>query len=123
MNLKESLQSIRDLLDVNTAGVDTDSVAEHAQQLAAMIGLSAECKSEAKRRMEEARLIAIRAVLGEKKVTPTICLKMADGAIAEEIKAYDYADRLNAGITHKLDLLRSVISLRKTELETSMRQQ
>ena len=121
MNLKESLQAIRDLLDVNTAGVtDTDSIANHAQDLAAMIGLSAECKAEAKRKMEEARIIALKALIGDKKVTPSILLKMADGAICEEIKVYEYSDRLNAGITHKLDLLRSIISLRKTELEISI---
>lgn len=122
MILKESLQAIRDLLDVNTADVDTDSIANHAQDLAAMIGLSSECKAEARRRLEEARLIALKALIGDKKVTPSILLKMADGAISEEIKAFEYADRLNAGISHKLDLLRSIISLRKTELENSMKQ-
>lgn len=120
--LAEKLTSIRGLLDVNTSDVDTDSIAGHAQDLAAMIGLSAECKADARRRMEEARLIALKALIGDKKVTPSILLKMADGAISEEIKVFEYADRLNAGITHKLDLMRSIISLRKTEIENSMRQ-
>lgn len=122
MTLSEKLKSIRDLLDVNTADVDTDSVANHAQDLAAMIGLSSECKAEARKRMEEARLIALKALIGDKKITPSILLKMADGAIAEELKVFEYADRINAGISHKLDLMRSIISLRKTELENSMKQ-
>lgn len=119
MTLKEKLQSIRDLLDVQTFESDTDAVANHAQELAAMIGLSAECKAEARKRVEESRLIALRAIVGDKKITPSVMLKMADGAIADELRVFEYADRLNAGLTHKMDLLRSVISLRKTELENS----
>ena len=123
MKLSDKLKSIRDLIDVNTNEVDIDSITGHAQDLAAMIGLSAECKAEAKRKVEEARLISLRSLLGDKKVTPSVLLKMADGAIADELYLLEYADRLNAGLTHKLDLLRSVISLRKTEMENSRYQQ
>lgn len=119
MNLKDKLQSIRELIDVETFEADVDAVSRHAQELAAMLGLSAECKAEARRKVEESRLIALRAIIGDKKITPSVMLKMADGAIAEELQIFEYADRLNAGLTHKMDLLRSVISLRKTELENS----
>ncbi len=121
MKLYDKLNSIRDLIDVNTADVDLESLINHAQELTAMIGLSSECKAEARKKMEESRLVALHALI-DKKMATTVLLKMADGAIAHEIGAFEYADRLNAGITHKLDLLRSIISLRKTELETSMRQ-
>lgn len=45
---------------------------------------------------------------------------MAQAECAEESAVYDYADRLNAGITHQLDFYRTVISKYKEELRTSM---
>lgn len=121
MNLTEKLEAIRTLLDVNTSDVDIESVVNHGKELASMIGLSAECKSEARRNLENARLSSLKILSGDKKVTPSILLKMADGACADQVAQYEYADRLNAGITHQLDFIRSVLSLHKTELETSMK--
>lgn len=118
MTLKEKLKSIRDLLDVNTVEVDTDSVANHAQQLASMIGLSAECKSEAKKELEWAKLKAMNR-MEQKKISPSILSKRIDAECADELGVYEYADRLNAGIVHKLDTMRTIISLRKQELENS----
>lgn len=121
MKLSEKLKAIRDLIDVNTADVDLDSLINHAQELASMIGLSSECKAEARKKMEESRLVALHALI-DKKMATTVLLKMADGAIAHEIESFEYSDRLNAGISHKLDLIRTIVSLRKVELENSMKQ-
>lgn len=122
MNLKEKMQSIRDLIDTPTEGIGIDATVDHGKRLASMIGLSAECKSEARRNLENSRLIAIKMHSDPKKITPSILSKMIDGACADEIAQYEYADRLNAGITHKLEFLRSVISLHKTEVQISMQQ-
>lgn len=116
--LRDKLIKIRDLLDVPTKELAIESLVQHGQDLSAMIGLSAECKSEARRNLENARLIAIKMHM-DKKVTPSILSKMVDGACAEEIAQFEYADRLNAGITHSLDYIRSVLSLHKTELTVS----
>lgn len=118
MNLKEKMKAIRDLLDVNTVEVDTDSVANHAQQLAAMIGLSAECKADARKELEWARLKAMNRAT-QLKISPSILSKRIEAECAEEVRDFEYADRLNAGIVHKLDTLRTIISLRKQELENS----
>lgn len=118
-SLSDKMKSIRDLLDVDTSKCELNDLTDHAQQLSAMIGLSSECKAEARQFLESARLVALKMFSGDKKVTPSIILKMADGACADQIKVYEYSDRLNAGITHKLDTLRTIISLRKTEMENS----
>lgn len=120
-SLREKMIAIRELLDVPTKEYALESLVTHAQDLAAMIGLSAEVKSDARRNLENARLAALKMSM-DNKVSTNILLKMADGACADQLAQYEYADRLNAAITHQLDLIRSVISLRKTELETSMRQ-
>lgn len=119
--LREKMIAIRDLLDVQTKELAIPSLVAHGQDLASMIGLSAEVKSEARRNLETARLTALMMYKGDKTVATSIIMKMADGACADQHAQLEYADRLNAGITHQLDFIRTVISLHKTELETSMK--
>jgi hypothetical protein len=118
--LKEKLDFIRESIDKDLTGCVVDDVVEHGKQLAQLIGLSAECKAEAKRKLDKARVLAV-ASLAHKKLPPSVLLKLAESEIADQSYEFEYADRLNAGITHKLDFYRSVISLHKTELETSMK--
>lgn len=120
LTLTSKLNSIRALIDVDITGVDIDSVIEKGKSLAQMIGLSAECKAQARKELEKKRLMAI-AEIQAKDYSPSVMLKVADAMIADELAAFEYADRLNAGITHQLDFYRSVISLHKTELENSLK--
>lgn len=118
ISLSEKLKSIRALIDTDTKELAIDSIVAHGKDLSAMIGLSAECKSEARRNLENARMIAIKMHM-DKKITPSILSKLIDGACADEIAQYEYSDRLNAGIVHQLEFIRTVISLHKQELQTS----
>lgn len=120
-SLRDKMIAIRDLLDVPTKELAIESLVAHGKDLAAMIGLSSEVKSEAKGNLERARLTALLMYKGDKTVATSIIMKMADGACADQHAQYEYADRLNAGIVHQLDYIRTVISLHKTELETSMK--
>lgn len=117
--LKEKLDSIRVALDADVTGVDIVSVIDKGKALAQLIGLSAECKAEAKAALERARVVSFERF--PKSMPPSILMKMVDAECADETRDFEYADRLNAGITHQLDFYRSVISLHKTELETSLR--
>lgn len=120
MTLKEKLDSIRVALDADVLGVDITSIIDKGKALAQLIGLSAECKAEAKAKLERARVLAFATLTG-KKLPPSVLLKLVDAECADQIHDFEYADRLNAGITHQLDFYRSVISLHKEELSTSMR--
>lgn len=120
MTLKDKLNSIRALIDADVTGVDIDSLVEKGKQLSQMIGLSAECKAASKKELENARIGAIISI-ENKGYSPSVLLKIADAMCADEIAQYEYADRLNAGITHQLDYYRTVISLHKTELENSLK--
>lgn len=119
MTLREKLDSIRKAIDVDITSCDIESVVEKGKTLAQLIGLSAECKAAARRNLELARAKAIYALPNVK--SPILVLKLADATCADEIADFEYADRLNAGITHQLDYYRSVISLHKTELENSLK--
>lgn len=119
MTLKEKLDSIRVALDADVTGVDIDSLVEKGKALAQLIGLSAECKAEARKKLEQSRL---RALLHHQDIkSPMVQLKLAEADCADEVRDFEYADRLNAGITHQLDYYRSVMSLHKTELENSLK--
>lgn len=120
MTLKEKLDFIRESIDKDLMGCVIEDVVEQGKCLAQLIGLSAECKAEAKRQLEKARVLAVASLSG-RKLSPSVLLKLADSECADQLYNFEYADRLNAGITHQLDYYRTVISLHKTELETSMK--
>lgn len=118
MSLKDNLNSIRQAIDTDVSGVDIDSLVDQGKMLASLIGLSAECKAEARKNLENARLIALKSLMND-KISTNVLLRMADAVCSDQIYEYEYADRLNAGITHQLDYYRSVISLHKVELENT----
>jgi hypothetical protein len=120
-SLKEKMEFIRVSIDQDVIGCDIESVVEKGKGLSQLIGLSAECKAEAKRNLEKSRVLAV-ASLATRKLPPSVLLKLADAECADQLADFEYADRLNAGITHQLDYYRTIISLHKTELETSMKQ-
>ena len=120
--LKEKLDSIRAALDVDVTGVDIDSLIEKGKALAQLIGLSAACKAESKANLERARGVALSSLMIEEpKCPPSVLLKLVESECDNQILLYEYADRLNAGITHQLDYYRSIISLHKVELENSLK--
>lgn len=119
-NIESKLKAIRAIVDTDITGCEIESVVEQGKKLASIIGLSAECIAAAKKMLENARLKAIMK-LQEQKLQPSVLLKMADAECGIELATYEYADRLNASISHQLDYYRTVISLHKSELENSMK--
>jgi hypothetical protein len=117
-SLKERLTSIRVLIDTDVTKFTIDELKGQGLQLSAMIGLSAECKSEARKELDCARLAALIQI-ENKKYPPSVMLKIAEAMCSDEFEVYEYADRINAGITHQLDYYRTIISLYKTELENT----
>lgn len=119
--LIEKLQAIRAEVERDLTGHSIDELEEHGKRLASLFGLSAETMAEAKKLMDRKLLQAIQGNKGN-DYPPSVLLKISQAQCAEEAAVYDYADRLNAGITHQLDFYRTVISKYKAELENSMRQ-
>ena len=119
-NIETNLASIRAVVDIDISGLDIESVVEQGKKLASLMGLSSECLAAAQKHLQNARLKSIKEMEG-KNVPPSVLLKMADGHCGIELATYEYADRLNASITHQLDYYRTVISLYKSELENSLK--
>lgn len=118
--LRKNLKAIRDLLDSDVIDCDIVSVQNKATMLTQIIGLSAECKAEAKRLTELKKLDTLIRIKDD-GYAPSLITKMLDAEAATENALYVYADRLNAGITHSIDMLRTSISLYKSELENSLK--
>lgn len=58
--------------------------------------------------------------LKEEKLNPSILKMKIESELWEEISLHTYADRINAAITHSCDSLRTVISLYKAEMQSSL---
>lgn len=121
MSLNNNLKCIRETLDTDTTGCDIESVVEKLQKLIQLSGLASECKAAAKQQLEEARLISIMRLREMKPpVQPSLLLKMAEAECAKQNATFVYADRLNASISHSIEGLRSLISLRKEEMSKNI---
>lgn len=116
----EKLKAIRDLVEVDLSGVEINDLEAHGKRLAAIVGLSAETMAHAKKLYQASLLRALNG-LKEQSLSPSVMLKMAQAQCGEEEAVMDYADRLNAGISHQLDYYRTCISKWKAELENSLK--
>jgi hypothetical protein len=114
----QNLSLIRQSVDVNTSGCDIDTVVELGKKLSSLMGLAAECQSQAQALLKNANLVAINQL---EKVSPSVMIKTMDAMCADDLARYEYASRISASITHKLDFIRTVVSLYKTELENSIK--
>ena len=120
-NIEANLASIRTVVDLDISGLDIESVVEQGKKLASIMGLSAECMAAAQKHLQNARMMAIKRLSDGKDYQASVLLKIADGECGMELATYEYADRLNAAISHQLDYYRTVISLYKSELENSLK--
>lgn len=55
------------------------------------------------------------------KFAPQKCMKLLKSYCSKETATLEYADRLNAGLVHTIDALRSIISYRKSEMQNSLK--
>lgn len=118
-NFKENCKAIRDVIDMDVDADNIDELQGKLMKLVNLVGLSSELKAIAKRDLLLAQSNALSDL--DQKLAPTVLRMLIDGQTADEEGNLVYADRLNAGITHAIDSLRTLISLRKSEMEQSLR--
>lgn len=115
----QKANAIRDLLDHDVHQDDLPGLQEKLLKLTALIGLSAELKARAKADLKTAELLAFARHKAE-KLTPTMFKIVIEGEAAEEYGKLELADRLNAGLSHCMESLRTIISLKKEEMKNSL---
>lgn len=116
--LTESLKKIRETLDSEVSEIEEKD--SKLMRLTELVGLSAECKARAKRllRMKE---LEVLQKYNNSGYAPTRLSKTIEAECFDEAGTFEYADRINAGITHAIDGLRTSISLYKSELDNSLK--
>jgi hypothetical protein len=82
------------------------------------MGLSAETKASAKKLLNLKERIVFEMM--DKKLPPSVQVRILNAECFEENAILEYSDRLNAGLVHNLDTLRSVISLYKQEMASGV---
>jgi len=120
ISFKDKALAIRNVIDMEVDPENLDELQGKLMKLVNIVGLSSELKAQAKRSLLSAQAIVLSGL--DQKKPPTILKMLIEGQTADEEANLVYADRLNAGITHAIESMRTIISLRKSELEQSLRQ-
>lgn len=116
MNEWAMCESIRNCLDITVERENGDNVAAQLVDLNALLGTSAAVLSSLWFRKEEARLNVLMVIeQSGTKITPSLQRDMVNAKCAGYGAAYEYADRLQSGVVHSIDSLRSVLSWLKLE--------
>lgn len=115
---KKAINFIRDLLDKDVMGADIDSISNKLVSLTQVMGLSAESIASAKKILHQKEIVVMQLINPE--IPPSMQSKKLAAECFEEIALLSYADRLNAAIVHTCESLRTVISLYKQELQSSL---
>lgn len=119
MEYNEKIKAIRDAIEVHVDDDNVEGLVHKLNALSSLIGLSAETKAIAIKDLRTAELIAY-AKHESKKLQPSVLKIVIEGETADEKARLEMADRLNAGIVHCMEGIRTIISLRKTEMEKSI---
>lgn len=118
-DFNEKIKAIRDAIDSVVDHDNLDGMVYKITLLINLIGLSAELEARALKDLKDAELIAYAKHKAE-KLSPNVMKIVIEGETSEERAKLKLADRLNAGLVHAIDGLRTIVSLKKTELDKSI---
>lgn len=109
---------IRETLDADMMDADINDKTNKLLKLTQLMGLSAETKASAKKLLGIKERCVFEMI--DKKLPPSVQVRILNAECYEENAILEYADRLNAGISHSIEGLRSVISLYKQEMQSGL---
>ncbi len=117
-SFNEKANAIRQALDTEVSSDDLEGLQGQLLRLSSLIGLSAELKARAVSDLKTAELMSF-ATHQKEKLSPTVFKVVMQGESADEYGKLELADRLNAGLSHAMEGIRTIISLRKEEMKQS----
>ncbi len=92
---------------------------EYGSKLAGWIAYTGLAKAQAKRDLLAKKGEALADILNRNdKLSPSIIKEWVASKSKDEEYNYELADRTNAAATHQLDLIRSILSALKTEMQS-----
>src|SRR5690625_2941318 len=117
--VRKDLAFIRGVLDQDIIDTDISSQQNKGYMLTQCVGLAAGSKAACKKILEQTKLIKFAEHKSE-KLSPSVMLEVIKMECADELALLEYADRINAGLSHSLDMIRTAISLYKEELKNQL---
>jgi endonuclease IV len=92
---------------------------EYGSKLAGWIAYTGLAKAQAKRELLQKKGEALADILNRNdKLSPSIVKEWVSAKTMNEDYSFELADRTNAAATHQLDLVRSILSALKTEMQS-----
>lgn len=119
LTFNQKANAIREAIDLEVTQEDLEGLQGKLLRLTTLIGLSAELKARAITDLKRAELLAYASYKNE-KMQPSMFKLVIEGETADERGKLELADRLNAGISHAMEGLRTVISLKKEEMKNAL---
>lgn len=116
--IENNCKKIREDMDLEVPNSDIDGMVGKLGRLSSLIGLSSECMRFAKQNLllKQMEILKVNKNTG---LSPSVLSKTIDSESWSEHGLYEYCDRINAGLVHTIEALRSIISLHKSEMEQS----
>lgn len=118
--INAALNSIRAMLDIDVTNAIIQDIEAKCLNLTQLMGLSAETTASAKKMLGE-KEVEVFITKELDKLAPQKAMKLLKSYCSQEIATLEYAERLNSGIVHTIDALRSVMSLYKTEMQNGLK--
>lgn len=119
--INSALNTIRATLDVDVVSAIIEDVQNKCIALTQLFGLSSETTASAKKMLGE-KEVEIFITKDLDKLAPQKAMKLLKAYCSQELATLEYAERLNSGIVHTIDALRSTMSLYKTEMQNGLKQ-
>jgi len=109
---KDKVKAIKDAIELEVDKDDLDGLQGKLMRCINLFALSAELCARATADLRQAELKVLKEDGDGTGITAKIRAKTGEEQAKQEL-----ADRLNAGLTHTIEALRSMVSLKKTEID------
>lgn len=119
-SFNDKVNAIKRAIEMDVDKDDTDGLQGKMLACVNLIALSSELKARATKELMDAELIAYQKHKDNDSGS-MILKKIIEAEASSEQAKFILVDRLNAGLTHCIDALRTMISLKKSEMENSLK--
>lgn len=119
IEIQKACSLMRKVLDREVVSGDIEAINQKLLDLTMLEGLSSETIARAKKVLHFKELTVLNEMIGQ-SMAPSVQTQSLKSKCYEELALVAYTDRLNAGIHHSQDALRTIISLYKEEMRGSM---
>lgn len=115
-DFKEVARQIKVALEIDTDSSNGAELIEKIKQLSILTASGAALQAHAKKALLKKELELIKEYQ-KTTMPPSVLMRLISAETWDEASFLTYAERLNAGISHSLDSLRSSLSYLKAEME------